>query len=90
MKRISKEIKGVADAHIKARMDDRFDDEPLIADIQELRRNVLEGRTYSSLMDAIEVKYSTVTSTLMARQFRHASDAYKSAIYKGFRELFNN
>jgi hypothetical protein len=88
MKRITKQIKGIADAHIRARMNDRFDDTPVM-DLDDLKRNVLEGRTYRSLMDGIEVEYSTITSCLMARQFRHASDAYKSAIYKGFRELFN-
>ena len=88
MSRISNKVKEVADNHIRARMEDRFDDIP-VSGLDELKRNVLDGKTYSSLMDAIEIKYSTITSTLTARQFKHATDSYRSAIYKGFKVLFN-
>lgn len=88
MSRITKQIKTIADAHIMARIKDDFDDIP-IADPDDLKRNVLDGKTYSALMDAIEIKYSTISSTLMCRQFGHVSESHRKAVYDGFKELFN-
>jgi hypothetical protein len=87
MNRLEKQIREIADAHIKARVNDKFDDTP-IGDIDDLKRNLLQGITYSGLLDEIEMRHSTVTSTLMCRQFGHVSDAHYKAIHKGFKELF--
>lgn len=88
MKRITKQIKGIADAHIMAKVKDEFDDTP-ITDLDDLKRNVLQGKTYRSLIDSIEVDYCEVTSMLLLRQFKHITDSYRSGVYKGFKDLFN-
>jgi hypothetical protein len=88
MRRITKKIRQIADAHIKARMEDKFDDTP-VSDLDELKRNLLDGKTYSELIKSMETEYCSITSILTCTQFNHATDSYKQSIYRGFKELFN-
>lgn len=85
-KRITQEARAIADAHIRARMDDKFDDLP-VSDNDEFKYNIFRGKTYSKVLEEIELKYSTNTSVLTARMFKHCTDSYKRAVYKGFSEL---
>lgn len=85
-KRINKETKAIADAHIQARISGNFDTcnfESKEQVIQALR----EGKVIEHVMNQVEVHFCTITSTLMARMLQHDCGAYKQQVYKGFKAL---
>lgn len=87
--RISKQTKAIADAHIKARLDGVFDD-PEVKTREELIAMLKQGKTFSQLMDNIEMRYTSITSIILSRRFFHQSQNYKAGVYKGFRRLLDN
>jgi hypothetical protein len=89
MKRISKQAKSIADAHIQARINGTFDD-PNVSTKDELIQLLNEGKTFSGLLDRIEMKYTSITSILLSRKMFHNSQNYKSGVYKGFKILLDN
>ena len=88
MKRISKQAKSIADAHIQARINGTFDD-PNVSTKDELIQLLKDGKTFSGLLDRIEMKYTSITSILLSRKMFHNSQNYKSGVYKGFKILLD-
>lgn len=88
MNRITKEVKAIADAHIAARINDSFDDTK-ISSKEELLQLMREGKTFSRVMEEIEMRYCSITSTLMARKMCHTTNAYKTAVYNAFKKLYS-
>lgn len=89
MKRITPQVKSIADAHIRAKRLNYFDDVPVTSP-EDLIVRLMEGKTFSSLLHYIETKYVSVTSLILAGAFNHETDAYKKGVYKGFKQLFAN
>ena len=89
MKRITPELKAIADAHIEARKNNSFDD-PYVTSAKEAFNALKEGKTFSSLMEDIEIRFVSVTSNIYARVLDYQTDAYKKGIYKGFKTLYSN
>lgn len=88
MKRISKQAKAIADAHIKARLQGNFDD-PKVTTKEELIEALLSGKTFSELLEEIEMRFTSITSILLSRQLFHQSNNYKAGVYKGFKILID-
>jgi hypothetical protein len=88
MKRISPQTKAIADAHIKARLNSSFDD-PQVTTKEEMIDALLQGKTFSALLDTIEMRFTSITSILLSRSLFHQSDNYKSGVYKGFKILLD-
>jgi len=84
--RITPQIKAIADAHIKARIDNSFDD-PKASTIEEIRSLLVDGKTLQGVLEEIEIRYCPITSIFIARQMKHSSKAYVSGVYKGFKIL---
>lgn len=88
MKRISNYAKGIADAHILARINDSFTN-PIVKDESELRLALDNGETFKELMNQIEARYCSVGSSLLAGVFDYVSQSYKANVYKGFKILLD-
>lgn len=89
MERITKQTKAIADAHIQARLNGVFDD-PQVNTKEELIEQLRAGKTFSELMDRIEIKYTSITSIILSRQLFHQSQNYKKGIYKGFKTILQS
>jgi chaperone required for assembly of F1-ATPase len=86
MNRISKETKAIADKYITARQNNVF--HPLTATTrEEVIQGIMRGEVYEEVLNQIEVRYCSITSTLIGRQFAHTTQAYRGSIYKGFKVL---
>ena len=88
MKRICKQVKAIADAHIEAKMTGKFLEQN-VANKDQLLQSIVDGYTYKQLLDLVEVNYVTITSQLTSTLLGHVSDAYKKQVYKGFKEILN-
>ena len=87
--RITPEIKKIADAHINARLKNRFSD-PIVKDKNELFTMLKHGETFNKLLEKIEIQYCSVTAIILSNSmFSYPSKNYVSAIYRGFKDLFN-
>lgn len=86
MKRITPEIKHIADAHLKAIAEDKFDN-PMVSSKEELIEALKQGKTFSEVINQIEVRYISVGSSFFSR-FGYQSESYRKGIYKGFKHLF--
>lgn len=89
MKRITPEVKAIADAHIEARRTGSFDN-PECSTKEELLTLLQEGKTFQKLLEEIEIRYCTVTSILAGSMLSHTTGTYKTGIYRGFKEMFNS
>lgn len=89
MKRISKQVKAIADAHIEAKITGKFLEQH-VTNKDELLQSIVEGYTYKQLLDLVEVNYVTITSQLTSTLLGHVSDAYKKQVYKGFKEILKD
>lgn len=89
MKRISKKVKAIADAHIEAKMTGKFLEQN-VSNKEQLLQSIVEGYTYKQLLDLVEVNYVTITSQLTSTLLGHVSDAYKKQVYKGFKEILKD
>jgi hypothetical protein len=91
-KRITPEIKMIADAHIRSKINGKFDD-PSVSNKAELITALHEGKTFSQLLDTIEIRFCSVGTLLLASGTildQHISNNYKNSIYKGFKTLLNS
>lgn len=86
MKRISKEAKIIADAHIEARRTGNFDN-PTVNSKDELIVQLKAGKTFERLMEEVEFRFCSIGSQLVARHFACPSSNYKASIYKGFKTI---
>jgi len=86
MKRISKKVKAIADAHIEAKITGKFL-EQRVTNKDELLQSIVDGYTYKQLLDLVEVNYVSITSQMMSSVVGHVTDAYKKQVYKGFKEI---
>ena len=88
MKRISKLAKQIADNHLSAAASKSFDDTPFESRDQ-LIQLMKEGKTFSGVLDQIEVRFMPIGTILINGLLRHQSKAYKAAVYKGFKILID-
>lgn len=86
MKRITPEVKAIADAHLKAMAEGKFDD-PIVRTKEELIEALKQGKTFSKIVDEIEARYISIGSSIISR-LGLQSESYKKGIYKGFKQLF--
>jgi hypothetical protein len=89
MKRISKKVKAIADAHIEAKITGKFLEQH-VTNKDELLQSIVDGYTYKQLLDLVEVNYVTITSMMMSSLIGHVSDSYKKQVYKGFKEILKD
>lgn len=87
MKRISKQVKAIADAHIEAKMMGRWIGQD-VKNKEELLQSLLIGCTYKQLLDLVEVNYVTITSQMLI-SVGYVPDSYKKQVYRGFKEVLN-
>jgi hypothetical protein len=85
MKRISKETKAIADAHIRARSTGTFDN-PRVNSKDELLAALKDGKTFEQVLEEIEYRFCGVGQILISRHFT-PSQNYKAGIYKGFKTI---
>jgi hypothetical protein len=85
-KRITPETKAIAEAHILASKTGAFNPQPF-SNKAELIENLKNGATYPQILREIEVRFASITSMLMSSMLDHTSEAYKKAIYKGFKSI---
>ena len=76
----------IVSAHIDARVSNKFDD-PSVSTKEEIVSLLMDGKTFSAVMDQIEVRFCTITSLIMARAMDHRTDAYRRQVRKGFKSL---
>lgn len=85
-KRINKETKAIADAHIKARISGHFDTCTLETKEQVIQA-LREGKVIEHVMNQVEIRFCTITSALTARMLQHECKAYRQQVYRGFKAL---
>jgi len=92
MSRITPIQKKIVDAHIEAKKLNVYSDAPYDGSLQELKRLLLEGKTFRFVFETIETRYCSVGSQLLASGliFEHMSRNYKTGINKGFKLFLNN
>ena len=88
MKRISKQVKAIADAHIASKIAGRFLEQH-VTNKDELLKSIVEGYTYKQLLDLVEFNYVTITSQMLV-QVGYVPDSYKKQVYKGFKEILKD
>jgi hypothetical protein len=86
MKRITPQIKAIADAHIEAKLTGTWDN-PNANTKGEVLSLLRDGKTFAEVLRQIEIKYVSITSNLMSSQLGYVSDAYRKAVYKGFKVI---
>jgi hypothetical protein len=85
-KKITPQIKAIADAHINANFTSKWDD-PSVTTREEVLSQLRDGKTFSGVLRQIEIRFVSTTSLIMHSQLGYVSDAYKKAVYKGFKLL---
>ena len=86
MKRITPQIKAIAEAHIDAKINGTFDN-PAVTTKEEVFQSLRDGKTFSEVLRQIEIRYVSITSNLMSSQLNYVTDAYRKGVYKGFKTL---
>jgi hypothetical protein len=89
MKRISKQVKAIADAHIEAKITGNFLGQP-VTNKDELLQSIVYGYTYKQLLNLVEINYVTTTSLMMSSVIGHITDAYRKQVYYGFKEILKD
>jgi hypothetical protein len=89
MKRISKQVKAIADAHIEAKITGNFLGQP-VTNKAELLDSIVQGYTYKQLLNLVEINYVTTTSLMMSSVIGHITDAYRKQVYYGFKEILKD
>lgn len=90
MQKITKQTKAIADKYLAAKVSGNFDTIDINpSDPTALLNAIKAGKVYKPVLNTIETKFVSVTSMLMASNgtIGYISDAYKKAIYKGFKAL---
>lgn len=90
MTRITKEVKKIADAYIEARLTDKGWSDIRPSTSKQVIEAVKMGHIIPEVMEQIEVRYCSITSTILARNLGHASKEYKKQVYTAFKNLLNN
>lgn len=80
------EINKIADAHIEAKLSGNFDDVAIVV-AKDVFDTLKQGKTNSHVMHEVEVRYATITSCIYSSTFKHATNAYKASIRRGFQTL---
>jgi hypothetical protein len=88
MKRISKQAKAIADAHIEARKSGNFND-PVCTTKEEVIAALRDGKTIEAVLDQIEIKFTSIHAIILSRVLFHQSKNYRAGVYKGFRLLLD-
>jgi hypothetical protein len=86
MKRISKKVKAIADAHIEAKITGNFSEQH-VTNKDELLQSIVDGYTYKQLLNLVEINYVTTTSLMMSSVVGHITDAYRKQVQNGFKEI---
>lgn len=86
MKRITPQIKSIADAHIQAKLTGAWDN-PNANTKGEVLSLLRNGKTFAEVLRQVEIRYVSITSNLMSSQLNYVSDAYRKGVYKGFKTL---
>lgn len=89
MNRITPQVKAIAVAHIHAKIEGKFDD-PTVKDVDELHKMLLQGKTFSSLLETIEIRFCSISAILTANHFNYTSESYRRGVYKGFKIVLGN
>jgi hypothetical protein len=89
MKRISKQTKAIADAHIQARLDEKWDTDLNIKTADDVMTALLNGKVIEEVMNQVEVRYCSITAGLTARLMGYASENYRRDVYRGFKYLLD-
>jgi hypothetical protein len=89
MKRITKNTQAIADAHIAARIANKFDN-PVVHTHEEFVAALHEGKTFERAMNFIEIRFCSVSMIILARSLAYESESYKRGVYKGFKSLLDN
>lgn len=89
MKRIRKQVKAIADAHIEAKITGNFLGQP-VTNKDELLQSIVDGYTYKQLLNLVEINYVTTTSLMMSSVIGHITDAYRKQVYYGFKEILKD
>lgn len=90
MKRISKELKAIADAHIEAKKAGKFNPAPLDGSNAQLIQKLKEGHTYDFIIDRVEINFCSVTSLIAGAVLGAEFKSYRQGVYKGFKHYFGN
>jgi hypothetical protein len=77
-----------AQAHIEARKNSNFDLQT-VANKQELIQALKDGKTIHSLLEEIEIRFTSITSIILSQTLFHESHNYKSGVNKGFKKFFD-
>ena len=88
MKRISKELKAIADRHIDAKAASEFLPQKHNGTVRDVYAKMDNGATYSGLLELIEIKFCSVHSLIASSVLDYQSDSYRKGVYKGFKNLF--
>jgi hypothetical protein len=86
MKRITPQIKAIADAHIQAKFTGEWDN-PNANTKEEVLSLLRGGKTFAEVLKQIEIRHVSITSNLMSSQLGFTSEAYKKGVYKGFKVI---
>lgn len=88
MSRITPQIKKIADLHIKAMQEKKFDNSK-VSTTDEIFQKLRDGQTFEQVLKQIEIRYCSITSILMSTQIGYVSQSYKNGVYKGFKILLS-
>ena len=88
MKRITKQTKAIADAHLAAKVAGKFDD-PKVTTRNEVIAALRDGKTFSDVLHQIELWFMPVDTIVLSELFGSQSSTYKAAVYKGFKALLD-
>jgi hypothetical protein len=80
--------KKIADAHINAKLNNCFDDIE-VSNMGEVLLHLMQGKTFSKLMNYVESKNVSIGSALLSSALQYNSENYTKSIYKGFENLLN-
>jgi hypothetical protein len=84
MNRITKAQKAIADRHINAKFNDKFDAVDFKTR-EELVAGIKNGKAYKELLDEIEIRFVNITSLMIGAVLNEKTVAYKNGVYKGFK-----
>lgn len=89
MERITKLQRQIADAHMRANREGSFTN-PVVNSEEELYTALRNGETFEHVYKEIVFRYASITSLMLANVLDHESEAYKRAVYKGFKNVLNS
>lgn len=89
MERITKLQKQIADAHMRANREGSFTN-PVVNSEEDIRQSLMRGETFEHVYKEIVFRYASMTSLMLANVLDHESEAYKRAVYKGFKNVLNS